>query len=350
MGRTVFLFLVSFLMFGVSQAGVDYTHLDAVGSASIVTRGDGAVAQAIQYEPFGESRSGSAATLFLFTGQESDESSDLYYYEARYADLTVARFISSDPIGPSAYLHDPQQLHRYGYARNNPLRYIDPTGGFNKTIDYEVDPETRKVQQKALQRAYALDDYVGMALEAYFDGLDAVANYPLTKKIDELPDGYKYAAVFVIAAAFYVSRGAPTMVATGEKSILLSRAPAAGARAFEPVRTDLLLRSVRAEGESGMQRLEDAIAQAFTKDEGLRSSIQRAARRLYGAETKIPKTEVGGFVMKLQADLTAQLSEWYGSGQLEAHQHWVDVHAQLNNVLGAAISQPVSYWYTHGYN
>jgi RHS repeat-associated protein len=60
-----------------------------------------------------------------YTGQRLD-TTDLYYYGARYYDPAIGRFISADTIVPDPY--DPQSLNRYSYCRNNPLRYIDPSG------------------------------------------------------------------------------------------------------------------------------------------------------------------------------------------------------------------------------
>jgi RHS repeat-associated protein len=43
----------------------------------------------------------------------------------------LGRFCSKDPLyllGPSQQAFDPRQLDLYGYARSNPVRFIDPTG------------------------------------------------------------------------------------------------------------------------------------------------------------------------------------------------------------------------------
>jgi len=48
------------------------------------------------------------------------------YYEARYYDPALGRFISADTIVPEP--GNPQALNRYSYVYNNPLRYTDPTG------------------------------------------------------------------------------------------------------------------------------------------------------------------------------------------------------------------------------
>jgi RHS repeat-associated protein len=66
---------------------------------------------------------------YKFTGKERDTESGLDYFEARHYASTLGRFMSVDPvvITPERKV-DPQQLNRYAYVRNNPLRLVDPTG------------------------------------------------------------------------------------------------------------------------------------------------------------------------------------------------------------------------------
>jgi RHS repeat-associated protein len=74
---------------------------------------------------------GTAPTAYRFTGQRLEESLGLYYYRARWYDPALGRFVQPDPIVPSP--GDPQQLNRFAYARNNPLKYTDPTGHWLET-------------------------------------------------------------------------------------------------------------------------------------------------------------------------------------------------------------------------
>ena len=60
-----------------------------------------------------------------FTGQRLD-ATGLYYYNARYYDATIGRFISADTVVQSPA--KPQSLNRYSYCSNNPLKYVDPSG------------------------------------------------------------------------------------------------------------------------------------------------------------------------------------------------------------------------------
>lgn len=74
--------------------------------------------------------SGVAETKYLFTGQEYDPESELYYYNARYYNPRLGRFISRDRV----LGRDGDILSRNGYiyVKNNPLKYVDPTGDFEE--------------------------------------------------------------------------------------------------------------------------------------------------------------------------------------------------------------------------
>jgi len=79
----------------------------------------------MKYLPFGGTRSGSVPTDKKFTGQRLD-ATGLYYYNARYYDPTIGRFISPDTVIPDPA--NPQCFNRYSYCLNNPLKYTDPSG------------------------------------------------------------------------------------------------------------------------------------------------------------------------------------------------------------------------------
>ena len=51
---------------------------------------------------------------------------NLYYYNARYYDPALGRFVQSDTIVPGA--GSIQSYDRYAYVNNNPIRYTDPSG------------------------------------------------------------------------------------------------------------------------------------------------------------------------------------------------------------------------------
>jgi RHS repeat-associated protein len=61
-----------------------------------------------------------------FTGQREDATIGLYFYNARYYDPKLGRFIQADTIVPDP--GNPQLLNRYSYVGNRPVNFIDPSG------------------------------------------------------------------------------------------------------------------------------------------------------------------------------------------------------------------------------
>jgi RHS repeat-associated protein len=64
-----------------------------------------------------------------FTSYERDYETNMDFAQARYYANAQGRFTSVDPLLIDAKrLSDPQELNIYAYARNNPLKFIDPSG------------------------------------------------------------------------------------------------------------------------------------------------------------------------------------------------------------------------------
>lgn len=103
-----------------------YYYGDHLGSNAMLTNQSGTVVEKTSYEPFGEVKSGGTKSKFQYTGQEKDAETGLNYYDSKYYDSHIQRFIQADPIVQDVY--DPQMLNRYSYVRNNPLKYTDPSG------------------------------------------------------------------------------------------------------------------------------------------------------------------------------------------------------------------------------
>ncbi|MCX7683008.1 MAG: hypothetical protein N2508_13760 [Anaerolineae bacterium] len=125
----------------------------------------------LRYKAWGETRYtwGTTPTAYRFTGQREDATIGLYFYNARYYDPVLGRFLQPDSLvqadakNPTPYLVlavsyanpkileqwnqlqrsrlqpeaqppgtptvlDPQFLNRYSYVRNNPLAYVDDSG------------------------------------------------------------------------------------------------------------------------------------------------------------------------------------------------------------------------------
>lgn len=111
-----------------TSAGVTWLAGDHLGSTSLSMNSGGARVSEERYYPYGATRvlTGTMATDFLFTGQKNDGGTGLYYYGARYYDTVTGRFISADTVVPKA--GNPQDLNRYAYTLNNPVRYTDGSG------------------------------------------------------------------------------------------------------------------------------------------------------------------------------------------------------------------------------
>jgi RHS repeat-associated protein len=105
---------------------------DHLGSTAITASADGTTELAeLRYKAWGEYRDSGYApsdtpTTYRFTGQREDATIQLLFYNARYYDGALGRFIQADTIVPNP--SDPQSLNRYSYVRNNALKYIDPSG------------------------------------------------------------------------------------------------------------------------------------------------------------------------------------------------------------------------------
>jgi RHS repeat-associated protein len=129
---------VSLLVWSFAAAAgaqvVEYYHVDAVGSVRALTSQAGQVIEL----PFGEecatgpcaSNPGlNAGQPRKYTGKERDKETGLDYFGARYYGSKIGRFTTVDPVYTwQENLTDPQRWNRYSYARNNPLRYVDPDG------------------------------------------------------------------------------------------------------------------------------------------------------------------------------------------------------------------------------
>jgi RHS repeat-associated protein len=103
-----------------------YYHTDVIGSVRAITDETGAVVSRHDYLPFGEDTQPLTGDPMRFAGKELDPETALQNFEARYYRNTWGRFTQVDPVSGS--LSDTQSWNRYAYARNNPMRFVDPTG------------------------------------------------------------------------------------------------------------------------------------------------------------------------------------------------------------------------------
>lgn len=112
-----------------------YYSSDHLGTPRLVTNQQRQVQETHKYKPFGEEIAGGfGAQPLKFAAMERDLTSLNDYVHARYQSSVLGRFLSPDLLGGRP--EDPQTWNRYAYARNNPLKYVDPDG---KAFDTFVD-------------------------------------------------------------------------------------------------------------------------------------------------------------------------------------------------------------------
>ncbi|NLD50253.1 MAG: hypothetical protein GX660_24205 [Clostridiaceae bacterium] len=111
-----------------------YYHYDGLGSTRALTNDVQDVTDTYTYDAFGilTGRTGTTVNEYLYAGEQFDVNIGFYYLRARYMNPEVGRFITTDPHEGSIY--DPATLHKYTYANNSPLNYIDPSGEFFASI------------------------------------------------------------------------------------------------------------------------------------------------------------------------------------------------------------------------
>lgn len=66
------------------------------------------------------------ATSLLYAGEHFNPDVSGYYNRARYYDQNTGRFNRMDPFAGN--YQDPQSLHKYLYAYDNPVNNVDPSG------------------------------------------------------------------------------------------------------------------------------------------------------------------------------------------------------------------------------
>ena len=90
-------------MVQVGSGSTSYFHADHLGSTSGLTNANGTAEEHNSYEPYGDlhTHTGTSDVAYKYTGQERDASTGLAFYQARYYDLPLGRFVSPDSIVPN---------------------------------------------------------------------------------------------------------------------------------------------------------------------------------------------------------------------------------------------------------
>ncbi len=110
-----------------NKNGTFYYHRDHQGSIIALTDQTGAVVESFTYDNHYGIITNHTKTIetnnpYGYTARVVD-TSELYYYRARYYDPELQRFISQDPIGFAS-----GDFNWYRYVGSDPVNFVDPSG------------------------------------------------------------------------------------------------------------------------------------------------------------------------------------------------------------------------------
>jgi RHS repeat-associated protein len=147
-----------------TTAKMSYLANDHLGSPRLNTDALGNVTTRHDYHPFGEEISTIQRTGVLgyaddtirkqFAGYERDRETDLDFAEARMYFSSLGRFTSPDPLFASAQATSPKTWNRYAYARNNPLKFVDPSGLQDDITDDQQNSDENAESAQTKRRVY----------------------------------------------------------------------------------------------------------------------------------------------------------------------------------------------------
>ncbi len=105
-----------------------YYLTDQVDSVNVVLNDKGDAVTRTEYKPYGDTwvQEGDKSNRPKFNSQELDVETGYYFYNARYYEAEIGRFITADNIINGEY--STQGWNRFAYVKNNPVRYKDPSG------------------------------------------------------------------------------------------------------------------------------------------------------------------------------------------------------------------------------
>jgi RHS repeat-associated protein len=145
-----------------------YYFNDHLGTTSVVTSAAGVVQKESDYFPYGGEIAivSGDANRYKFTGKERDAESSLDNFGARYYASSMGRFMTPDKPFADQRTADPQSWNLFGYARNNPLTFVD-SGGF-KVL--------QKVVAEAVEKMAALKNHGGGRLYLDYAGIRGLSS------------------------------------------------------------------------------------------------------------------------------------------------------------------------------
>ncbi|RGC79686.1 RHS repeat-associated core domain-containing protein [Hungatella hathewayi] len=112
---------------------------DVQGSTTNLVKDDGKADVSYRYEDFGETTSvgeNTSGNETCYTGGRYDETTGLYYLNARYYNPEDGRFLSEDTYRGET--NEPDTQHLYAYCADNPINYADPSGHYPMELSVKM--------------------------------------------------------------------------------------------------------------------------------------------------------------------------------------------------------------------
>ena len=189
---------------GQGNEEVRYLRADHLGSTRTVQDAEGNAVARFEYGPHGDTTAAGTAAAearYRYTGHPWDEAQGVYETPARGYDPTLGRFLSVDP--------QRQGASPYVYAGNNPVGYLDPTGGGEVPFFVQsgftianLSTRSKSYKAHAIGREFGLEGKLFQQVFSaeIFDGKPGVPSTAemlagrmmLGKSPDTNPRGYNY--------------------------------------------------------------------------------------------------------------------------------------------------------------
>ena len=168
---------------------------DVQGSTTNLLKDDGKADVSYRYEDFGETTSvgeNTSGNETCYTGGRYDETTGLYYLNARYYNPEDGRFLSEDTY--CGETKEPDTQHLYAYCANNPVNYVDPSGhkySVNQAVKYALKWANGR-NKKYKKHRNDCTNFVSQCVNAGGKNMNKPKSWPLDKNI---LDTTKYWAV-----------------------------------------------------------------------------------------------------------------------------------------------------------
>ena len=168
--------------------GSDHTdyllyHKDIQGSTTSLVKEDGSADATYRYTDFGETTingDNKAENEVCYTGGIYDQSTGLYYLNARYYNPEDGGFLTEDTYRGETNEPDTQNL--YVYCADNPINYIDSSGNKKKRVDFWNIAFKSNTQNYYAFNQNAPQKYAGY--NDLYDVMDWTVGDLVTKKVE----------------------------------------------------------------------------------------------------------------------------------------------------------------------